>query len=85
MGCLSSALPHHKHYVHVYQGAFLSSRLRYMNKAVSLQIDKNKTGSMLTPSQLHVQLHRGVPGGAKSVTAWITSLPVVGENNNGGF
>lgn len=25
--------------------------------------------------------HRGAPGGAKSATAWITSLHVAGENN----
>ena len=28
---------------------------------------------------------RGAPGGAKSATAYITSLRVAGENNIGGF
>ena len=36
-----SVLHHHKHCMHDYQGVLLSSRLRYLNKAMSWQIYKN--------------------------------------------
>ena len=58
------------------------SRLRYLNKAVSLQIfARNKTGSVLVLSQLHA----GAPDGAKSTTACITSLRIAFEIILGDF
>ena len=62
-------LGHHKHCAHVYQGVLVSSCLRYLNNARSLQMKFNWQGA----SYVH-SLHRGVPGGDMSVTTCIMSL-----------
>ena len=39
-GVVCRVLYHHKHCVRMYQGALLSSHLKYLNKATSLQVRK---------------------------------------------
>ena len=45
-----SVLHHHEHCACVYQGVLPSSHLKYLKKALSLQIYKKIIGSVLVPS-----------------------------------
>ena len=69
----SSILRHYEHCERikerVYQGALPSSYLRYLNKAVSLQIYKKYSWQCVS-NELAIC---GAPGGAKSATACTTS------------
>ena len=77
-----SILHHCKHCTRVYQGVLLSSPLKIFNKAVSQQICKKynwqHASTKLAKCTAHVDR-------AKSATACITSLRIVGKNYFGRF
>ena len=78
-------LHHHKHCTRMYQGALPSSRLRYLNKAVSSQIYKKynwqHTSIELAICTAHVKGCRAGPGVLLHALYHCAHCSCAGENN----
>ena len=81
-----SILHHHEHCARVYQGALLSSRFKYLNKAVSLQVYKKYSwqyaGVELALCTAHIDGHQAGPRMLLHALHVITRC---GQNNVAGF